>query len=183
MADALVDLIRQTWDSASYLDRPVPVECMLGLFETVRWVPSAANVQPWEFFLVQDPGRRRAAAGCLLDGFLRPFAPDGLLERAPIVLAVAVDRKRAAARHGELGLRLLAIQDTTAAIVCLRLAAAQQGIGSAWMREVDLERLAEALALPRGLQPVALLSFGYPARPPSSVAGMPVADSVHLLGA
>lgn len=183
MADALVDLIRQSWDSASYLERPVPVERMLALFEAVRWVPSAANVQPWEFFLVQDPGRRRAAAGCLLDGLLRPLASNGLLERAPVVLAVAVDRKRAAARHGELGQRLLAIQDTAAAIICLRLAAAEQGLGSSWLREVDFDRLAVALDLARGLQPVALLCFGYPAKPPSPVAGMPVADSVHLLDA
>jgi len=98
---------------------------------------------------VQEPHRRLQLESCLLDPFLRPIAPAGLLERAPIVLVIAVDRKRTAARHAEIGERLLAVQDTAVAIAHLRLAA-EQGLGSAWIREVDLARVAEVLELPRG---------------------------------
>jgi len=123
---------------------------MLRLLETVRWTASAANVQPWECILVQEPQRRLQLESCLLDPFLRPIAPAGFLERAPIVLVIAVDRKRAAARHAEIGERLLAVQDTAVAIAHLRLAAAEQGLGSTWIREVGLARVAEVLELPRG---------------------------------
>lgn len=177
-----MELIKASWDCASYHDRPVEPERVLDLFEAVRWVPSAANVQPWEFYVVQDPERRQALEGCLLDSFLRPREPDGLLERAPVVVVAAVDRKRAAARHGELGERLLAVQDAAAAITCLRLTAVQAGLGSAWMREVDLPRVAAVLGLPRGVSPVALLTFGIPTQPPAAVPGMATRDCVHLLG-
>jgi len=181
MSEALRELIGRTWDCAASPDRPLPLERMFELCETVRSVPSAANVQPWEFYLVQDADHRRALASCLLDPFLRPQASAGLLESAPVVLVAAVDRKRAGARHGELGERLLAVQDTAAAIVCLRLAAAREGIGSAWPREVDLPRAGSALHLPRGLTVVAVLSFGYPAQFPEAVAGMPVGEWLHVL--
>ena len=182
MSGHLLDLVRQAWNCSSYSDRPVPVEKILELLETIRWTASAANVQPWECYLVNDPGLRRALEGCLLDPFLRPVAPSGLLEGAPIVMVAAVDRKRAAARYGELGERLLAVQDTAVAIAHLRLAAAGQGVGSAWLREVDLPGVAAVLQLPRGVSPVALLTFGVPARLPEAVQGMAVSDWVHVLG-
>jgi nitroreductase len=183
MKDGVTDLAKLAWDCGSYDGRPLPVERMMRLLETVRWTASAANVQPWECILVQEPQRRRQLEGCLLDAFLRPSSSAGLLERAPIVLVVAMDRKRAAARHGEIGERLLAVQDTAVAIAHLRLAAAEEGIGSTWIREVDLARVAEVLELPRGLTAVALLSFGFPASPPSAVQGMPVSDWTRVLGA
>jgi nitroreductase len=183
MIDRVTELVKLAWDCNSYDQRPLAVERMLGLLETVRWTASAANVQPWECTFVQDPQRRQRLESCLLDPFLRPLPAAGRLQRAPVVLVVAVDRKRAAARHGEIGERLLAIQDTAVAIAHLRLAAAGQGIGSAWHREVDLPRVAEVLELPRGWAAVALLSFGFPERPASAVQGMAVSDWTRVLGA
>jgi nitroreductase len=179
----ITDLVKMAWDCDTYDDRPLPVGRMLELLETVRWTASAANVQPWECILVQEPQRRRQLESCLLDPFLRPAAPSGRLERAPVILVVAVDRKRASARHGEIGERLLAVQDTAVAIAHLRLAAAEQGIGSAWIREVELARAAEVLELPRGWAAVALLSFGFSRRLPSAAQGMAVSDWTLVLGA
>lgn len=183
MIDRVTELVKLAWDCNSYDKRPLGVERMLGLLETVRWTASAANVQPWECIFVQDPQRKQQLEGCLLDPFLRALPAAGRLERAPLLLVVAVDRKRASARHGEIGERLLAIQDTAVAIAHLRLAAVEQGIGSTWFREVDLVRVVEVLELPRGWAAVALLSFGFPERPASAVQGMAVSDWTRVLGA
>jgi nitroreductase len=183
MSNNLTELIRRSWDCSSYEDRLLATEVMLELLESVRWTQSAANVQPWEFYLIHESEKRHDLETCLLDPFLRPLAPRGILEQAGIVVVVAVDRKRAAARHGQLGEGLLAIQDTAVSISHLRLAAAEKGIASVWLREVDLPRVAEIIQLSARLVPVALLTFGYPAEPPKAVQGMAVRDWTHLVGA
>jgi nitroreductase len=183
MSNILRELIRRSWDCSSYEDRPLTTEVILELLEAVRWTQSAANVQPWEFFLIQEPEKRLELESCILDPFLRPAVPNGQLEQAGVVAIAAIDRKRAAARHGEVGERLLAIQDTAVAISHLRLVAAQRGISSVWIREVDLLRVAEVLSLPAGLVPVALLTFGYPAETPKAVQGMAVREWTHVIGA
>jgi nitroreductase len=182
MSNMLRGLITQSWDCSSYEDRPLEAEVMLDLLEAVRWTPSAANVQPWEFYLIRESEKRLDLESCILDPFLRPTVPTGLLQQAGIVAVAAIDRKRAAARHGQVGERLLAIQDTAVAISHLRLAAAEKGIASVWIREVDLARVAEVLQLPAGLKPVALLTFGHPAEPPRAVQGMAVREWTHVVG-
>ena len=182
MSNILNELIRRSWDCSSYEERPLPAEVMLEMLKVVRWSQSAANVQPWEFYLIHENEKRIELESCILDPFLRPTVPSGQLEQAGVAVVVAVDRKRAAARHGEVGERLLAIQDTAVAISHLRLAAAEKGIASVWIREVDLTRVAEVLSLSAALVPVALLTFGYPAEPPKAVEGMAVRDWTHVVG-
>ena len=45
------ELIRDRWSPRSFLDRPVPKEVLVSLFEAARWAPSCNNSQPWRFII------------------------------------------------------------------------------------------------------------------------------------
>jgi len=48
---AVHELIRNRWSPRSFLDRPVPNEILVSLFEAARWAPSCNNSQPWRFIV------------------------------------------------------------------------------------------------------------------------------------
>jgi hypothetical protein len=72
---------------------------------------------------------------------------------------VGVNVLRAKCRFGERGLEFFAVQDVAAAH-SVRLAALSRGIASHWIREIDLQRLTDALGLAPRLRLQAVLAFG-----------------------
>lgn len=177
----LVELITKTRDCESFEERAVDPELLDALWEAVRLTSSAANTQPWEIYLVRDGRTREKLDGCVLEAMLRSGAGGNPVSRAPLSVVVAFDRKRAAARFGQVGEALFAVQDTSAAVTHLRLAAAGQGLGTRWIREVDLEQVAAALGCPPGIRPVALLTLGYPREAGQEPPLLAVADWLHTL--
>ncbi len=160
----LVELIKKCRDTEEYSEEKLSAEKLLSLLEVVRWTPSAANIQPWEVYIIDDQQLREELDGCLLDPLLRDSEKGNTISSAPAVIVMALDRKRARARFGSQGEEFYALQDTAAAVNNIRLKAAREGIGSTWHREVKLNKVAEVLKLSALIKPVALLTLGYPIR-------------------
>jgi len=177
----LTELIAKTYDCESFESRAVDPALLRELWEAVRLTSSAANTQPWEVYLVLDAGIKEKLDGFVLDAMLRSGAGGNPVSRAPVALVVAFDRKRSAARFGQVGETLFAIQDTAAAIAHLRLAAAELGLGTRWIREVDLEQTAAALRCRPGILPVALITLGYPLKEGEEPPLLKAADWLHTL--
>lgn len=140
---------------------PVPSGLLGQVLEAFRLGPSLANTQPWEIVVVGQ-NRRQAAASATLDLLMTPgsFGGQSWVAGVPVLLAVCVDRPRAEGRIGKRGYSLAA-QDTFAAIQNARLMAAALGLKSAICKEVDPDRLREALGLPWNVDPLWLLALGY----------------------
>ena len=58
--------------------------------------------------------------------------------------------------------------DVAIATEHLCLAAAEQGLGTCWVCNFDVQKLSEAFALPESLEPVVIVPLGYPAHERSS---------------
>ncbi|HUV07422.1 MAG TPA: nitroreductase family protein, partial [Spirochaetia bacterium] len=175
----LSELLEKTRDHASFESRDVDPALLDSLWAAVRATPSAANTQPWEVYLVRDSELKSKLDHCVLDPMLRTERGGAAVSRAPVAIIVAYDRKRARARFGQTGESLFAIQDTAAAVANLRLAAAEKGLATCWIREVDLERLSASLSLIQSVKPVALLTLGYSQEIKEEPPLLPVEEWLH----
>lgn len=124
------------------------------LLQAAVAAPSAGNIQPWRFFVVRSPEARERLASSLHQRWAAA---------APVVIVVAVDPRPCAARYGDRGEYLYAIQDTAAAVENILLAAVDRGLASCWIGAFDQERVAEAVGAVAPVIPVAVLPIGHSA--------------------
>lgn len=119
--------------------------------------PSACCKDPWEFIVVRD----RAMLEAIAEGL-----PNGkMLAQAGVGIVVCGDLDRA---HGaELSYLL---QDCSAAIENILLAARALGLGGCWLgvhpRPERIAHLRTLLGIPERVVPVSVVSLGWPAEEP-----------------
>jgi nitroreductase len=149
----------------------VPVGMVEKLIDAGRWAPSAGNIQPWEFIIVRKAEVKRklaAAAG-----------GQGFIEEAPVVVVVCANENRSVQGYGVRGKTLYCIQDTAAAIQNIHLAAFAMGLGTCWVGAFKEEDAKEALKIPDGVRPVAIVPVGYAAEAVPQRRRRPVDQMVH----
>ena len=139
-------------------DMPVEKEKLHAIIETACSAPSAGDLQSYRIFVVSDAAAKKA---------LCDTAPHHqFLADAPVCLVFCADRPRAITEFGERGADLFAIQDATIVAAYAQLAAVAAGLASAWIGNFDSGAVAELLGTDEGIDPVALVSVGYPAELP-----------------
>lgn len=129
----------------SYRDTPVPDAVVRRIIEAGRLTGSGMNRQPWHFIVVRDRDTLRRL------GALAPSGP--YVAEAPLAIVVAIDKTR------------FAVSDASRAIQSMLLAARADGVGSNWVGFGGLEEVKPLLDIPAKLEVLAILPFGYPARP------------------
>ncbi len=137
------------------LFRPGPVsdELVRGLLEAAMAAPSAVAKDPWRFVVVRD----RATLGRIADAL-----PNGKMI-CDGALGIVVCGDLDAAHDRQLSYLL---QDCSAAIENLLLAAHLLGLGACWLgvhpREDRIRKLKELLGLPAAVIPVSAIALGWP---------------------
>lgn len=152
-------------------EKNVSEETVQELIDAACWAPSAGNIQPWEFVIVRKPEiKRRLVEAAFKQSFL---------EDASVVIVVCADEERSSEGYGQRGRTLYCIQDTSAAIQNIHLAAYSLGLGTCWVGAFKEEEAREILNIPRGIRPVALVPVGYPLKFPSPRAKRVASEIVH----
>jgi nitroreductase len=150
------------------------------ILEVSKKTPSAANTQPWEIVLVKE--NKKELAECTLDPLLRE--EDSMkqiwIKDAPIILLICIDVKRARARFGSTGENIFAIQDTAVLIHNMRLKAAEKGLASCWVREINPQKIKERFNLPLFVKPVSVLTIGYSPEKVGKKPALDLEDFVYL---
>ena len=121
--------------------------------EAAMAAPSACAKDPWHFIVMKDKAALKAAA---------EFLPNGkMLGSAAAGIVVCGDIKRAHAEEVS-----FMLQDCSAAIENILLAAAALGIGSCWLgvhpRPERIESLSAYFKLPKNIIPISAIALGYP---------------------
>ena len=145
----------------------VAEEDVRALLEAAVIAPTAGNIQPWRFTVVRSIEARER----LSDALHQRWAT-----AAPVVIVVSVDPRPCSARYGERGERLYAIQDTSAAVENILLAAVDRGLASCWIGAFDTDSVREAIGLAAPIEPVAILPVGYSAEFAGRPARRPLAE-------
>lgn len=143
------------------------------IMDAARWAPSGGNLQPWEFYVVLNQGKREELAQA---AFGQAF-----LSVAPVVIVVCADPKASGERYGLRGETLYCLQDTAAAVQNIMLAATGYGLGSCWVGAFDEVNVSKVLELPPNLRPVAMIPIGYAENVPNPPARRSLDDVVHVI--
>jgi len=145
---AIMDNILARRSIRHYVDnKPVEREKIQILLEAAMAAPSACNLQPWEFVIVDDHAALEA---------MKPFIRGGQFN-APMAMVVCA-RTEVVPWPGN-GWQI----DCAAAIQNMMLAAVEMGLGSLWIGDFDRQRVGEYLGIPQGVEMVNIVYFGYPA--------------------
>lgn len=162
-----------------YAPRGVPDELVHEILDLARYAPSSMGAQPSCFVVIRsrDALERLAAikdAHCAPDK--REAYPAGFLARAPLVVAVCIERGRAHGRGREGG--ILAASH-------LLLAAHARGLGGTYLTayqpdDPGLEReIRLLLRLPAEVDPIALVPLGFPDERPAPRELRPLGELIH----
>ncbi|MGE0082538.1 MAG: nitroreductase family protein [Thiohalomonadaceae bacterium] len=165
------ETVRHRHSIRQYLaGRPVEPQQLHAILEMACAAPSAGDLQSYRIVVVKDEATRAALA--------RAADSQSFISEAPVCLVFCADTERAEVRFGERGRSLYAVQDATIAAAYAQLAVVAAGLGSTWVGYFDKTEIARLLNLPVGMEPVALLSVGYPAELPQPSPRRPLNDVV-----
>lgn len=154
-------------------DLPVEQEKLHAILEMACAAPSAGDLQSYQIHVITDEGQRRQLSEIA--------GNQSFIAEAPVALLFCSEPKRAGRKYGERGEQLYALQDATIAAAYAQLAVVAAGLGSTWIGYFDTVQLKERLALAPELEPVAILSIGYPAELPAESPRRPINEVVtHL---
>jgi len=140
----LFDAIRTLLAVRSYQGTPVPDTLVRRIIEAGHLTGSGMNGQPWHFIVIRDAETLRRLGALASSG---PY-----VAQAPLAIVVATDKSR------------FAVSDASRAIQSMLLTAWADGVGSNWVGFGGLEKVKAMLDIPAGLDVLAILPFGYPAR-------------------
>ncbi len=158
---ALIDIIRERKSVRKYSDRPVEREKVLKCIEAARLAPSAENVQPWRFIVVDDPVLREKLCSGACSGIYRPTR---FIVNAPVVVVILA---RIDLLANVIGRRVQGTQfyllDIGIAGEHLVLQAQELGIGTCWIGWFSSKKVRNTLSIPQRYRVVSLIAMGYPA--------------------
>ena len=138
----------------------VPRLVLERIVEAGRLAPSAANLQPLEFILVDEEAVRLEVFPCLKwAAYIAPAGNPGP-GREPTAYVVVLANTAVREKGYE--------YDVGAAMENMILAGLTEGVASCWLLSVDRERLREILMVPESHKIDSVLALGYPAEKPAA---------------
>lgn len=147
-----IELAKKRCSIRSYRPDPVPEELLMEVLEAGNLAPTAKNLQPFHFIVVRQPSQLDKLAAAYPAPFLR---------EAPIVIVICIDPSRAWTRDRHDGRNYCEV-DAAIAVDHMTLAATDNGLGTCWIAAFDPVKVSEAMNLPPDVEPLLLLSLGYP---------------------
>lgn len=154
-------------------DIAVEPEKLHAIIEMACAAPSAGDLQAYKIFVVSNKEKKKQLSNAAKD---QAFIAD-----APICLVFCSNPEISEHQFGERGKNLYAIQDATIAAAYAQLAVVAAGLASTWVGYFDERKVKEILGINGALNPVAILSLGYPAEIPEITGRQPLDNIVSYL--
>jgi nitroreductase len=157
---ALMDLIQQRRSVRQYLAKPVEREKIIKCLEAARLAPSAVNMQPWKFIVVDDKDTRERLFKAAFHGI---FSFNRWAENVPVFIVVVIARRGLFSNVlGNLGNSLRSLLDIGIATTHFLLQAEELGLGTCWMGGLHEKGVKATLRIPGGNKVAAIIALGYP---------------------
>lgn len=146
------ELAKQRVSIRSYTKRVVSKKMLKEVLEAGRLAPTACNIQPFQFVVVQEPENLAALAESY---------PAEWFAEAPVVIAICTTPRKAWVRkkHDD---KNYADVDGAIAADHMTLAAEELGLGTCWVGAFNPKIVRKVLNLPRSVEPLVMLTLGHP---------------------
>jgi len=153
--------IRSRRSIRRYKKKDVSDSVVRELLDLARHAPSSMNGQPWHFTVVRGDQTKKKLVQiknkyCPVEK--QAFRAD-LIQHAPVIVVVSVDRRESYDRE---------IENGVFAAANILLAAHDKGLGSVYMSAYRAdepgvsEEIRQALGIPGHMDPISILPLGYP---------------------
>lgn len=153
MTKDIFDCIRESHSVRDFKSEQIPEATLTRILEAGNMAPSAGNLQPWYFYVIQDYSVKEKLASAAFD--------QSQINAAPTVIVILADPARSNEQYGERGAQLYCLQDTAAATQNILLAAEGLGIAACWVGAFDEKKVEMAVEAPPRLRAVAMICLGY----------------------
>lgn len=155
---SLYELIVARRTIRQFKPEPIPREILEKFVNAARLAPSAANLQPLEFIVVDEEEPKKQLFPCLK--WAAYIAPEGNPKpgHEPVAYIVTLINTHVKEKGYE--------YDSGAAIENMILAALELGIGSCWLLSVERDEIQEILEIPTSHKIDSVLALGYPDEKP-----------------
>ena len=200
--DSFIDIIRKRRSVRRFdKGRSISREVLERIAEAGRWAPSGANVQPWDFIVVEDPDMRDRVVEVFLrqaDRLMKyakgfPSVYKSYLNNTVAIFIVLGDRRwninfpQGVTPESEADYRQnnenIFYCSIGAAIQNIQLAVTANGLTSAWLsgggEQQTNDELSELLGYPPFLRAYGTIPIGFPAKDVSSRYRRPLQQVVH----
>lgn len=147
-----IDLARKRVSIRSFTDKKVSKAMLNEILEAGRLAPTACNLQPFQFVVIQEKENLEAIYDCY---------PGDWIREAPLIIAVCTQASKAWKRK-RYDDRCMVDVDAAIAVDHMTLAAADLDLGSCWIGAFDPKGVREVLKTPRSVEPLILLAIGHP---------------------
>jgi nitroreductase len=158
-------IIRGRRSIRRFLDTPVEPEKLRACLEAARIAPSAHNVQPWRFVVVDDPELKDRLAAAAFSGI---YSSTKFAARAPVLLVLLARPGGAVVRLGSkiqgVPYYLLDIGIAGEHVV---LQAEELGLATCWVGWFDYRQVRKLLKIPGAFKLVAMMPVGYAEKRPT----------------
>ena len=128
-----------------FQDKRVPPETVRRIVEAGLLTGSSMNRQPWHFIVVENRDSLRQLGAVAKTG---PY-----IAQAALAIVVVIQRTP------------FSVSDGSRAIQSMMLTAWSEGVGSNWVGFMGLTEVKRLLGIPDDLDVLAIIPFGYPAKP------------------
>mgnify|MGYP001773400832 CR=1 FL=1 len=161
------EVIKNRRSIRSFRHESIPENYLRIILEAGIWAPSGSNAQPWEFILVREkPIIER----------IKLFSP-GLFGDPDAVVILCINRERV--KRGSMSEDLVAVMDIAMAAQNMMLMAYSLGVGSCPINSFNKKAIKELFELPVHIDPILMVSLGYPDKWPKAPKRRPLEEVLH----
>lgn len=137
-----------------FKQKPITRAILQKLVNAARLAPSAANIQPLEYVIVN---KKQICDEIFKNihwaGYIAPRGNPPVGKQPTAYVIILVNKKVVIAKY--------AAYDVGAAAQNILLAAWEKKIGSCWMKAIDYKKISKILRVPKGFNVDSLISLGY----------------------
>jgi Nitroreductase len=148
-----LELVKARSSVRKYLSKEVEQEKLDYIMECARLAPSAANFQPWYFYIIKSPEAKQVLYESYGGKWFSSYP-------APVYIVACGDKTQSWKRSFDKKDHVDIDVAITFEHICL--AAADRGLGTCWICAFDPVKLTGLLNLPEHHIPVAITPIGYP---------------------
>ena len=131
----------------------IDIKILKKIVNAGRLAPSAANLQPLEYLIVDDEDlKNKVFPDLAWAGYIKPEGDPGKGEEPAAYIIILVDKKINPAPERDIG----------ASVENMNLVAQEEGVGCCWIGAFNPDATREVLSLPDYVEPIAFTPLGYP---------------------
>lgn len=156
----VIEAIKCRRSIRQYTDQPIEKHALEKLLDAARWAPTASNQQRWRFVVVTLPSMK---------DLVRKFAP-GIFAMPAAFIVICAEKKPNDSASAE----ITHLADCSIAAQNIMLAAHSMGIGTCVALSYAKAAIAEILSIPEGVEPMLVITLGYPAENPEPPARLDI---------